>query len=90
MSNPNDPNNDSLIFVSPSRSNAICESSERDYSLNKDKILEKKIAACRQVTAECECTGGGITGRMDTATFELFRSSCSKLYREFPPEEGFC
>ena len=27
---------------------------------------------------------------MDTATFGLFRSACSKLYREFPPEEGYC
>ena len=33
--------------------------------------------------AEYKCTGGGINGRMDTATFELFRSACSKLHLEF-------
>ena len=50
----------------------VCVSSARDYSLNIDKALKEKIAACRQVKAEYEVTGGGITGRMDTATFELF------------------
>ena len=68
----------------------VCVSSARDYSLNIDKALKEKIAACRQVKAEYEVTGGGITGRMDTATFELFRSACSRLYREFQPEEGYC
>ena len=90
MSNPSDPSYDSLISVSPSRSNVVCVSSARDYSLNIDKVLKKKIAAYRQVMAEYKCIGGGITGRMDTAAFDFFRSACSKLYREFPLEEGFC
>ena len=61
-----------------------------DYSLNINKALKKKIVACKQFKAEYEYTGGGITRRMDTATFELFRTACSKLYREFPPDEGHC
>ena len=90
ISTSNEPNNDSLTIASPDRNNVVVVSSERGYTLNIDKVLRKKIAACRQVMAEYEVTGGGITGRMDTATFELFRAACSKLYREFPPEEGFC
>ena len=90
ISTSNEPNNDSLTIASPDKNNVVVVSSERGYTLNIDKVLRKKIAACRQVMAEYEVTGGGITGRMDTATFELFRAACSKLYREFPPEEGFC
>lgn len=82
---PNQPSPESI-----GASNVSVVESAKDYSLNIDKALKKKIAVCHQVKAEYECTGGGITGRMDTATFELFRLACSKLYREFPPDEGFC
>ena len=58
MSNPSDPSYDSLISVSPSRSNVVRVSSARDYSLNIDKVLKKKIAAYRQVMAEYKCIGG--------------------------------
>ena len=74
----------------PIESNVALVESIRDYSLNLDRVLKRKIAACHEVEAEYEVTGGGITGRMDTATFELFHSACRELYREFPPEEGSC
>ena len=76
--------------ATPADSNVALVETKIDYSLNINKALKKKIAACKQVKAEYEYTGGGITGRMDTATFELFRTACSKLYREFPPDEGHC
>ena len=37
---------------------------------------------------EYECKGGGITGTMDTATFELFCAACTKFYSSLPSEEG--
>ena len=46
--------------------------STRDFSLNIDRALRRKISGCKQVMVEYECTGGGITGTMDTASFELF------------------
>ena len=76
--------------ATPADSNVALVETKIDYSLNINKALKKKIATCKQVKAEYEYTGGGITGGMDTATFELFRTACSKLYREFPPYEGHC
>ena len=64
---PNGLINNSPTLLSPDRINVVCVSSARDYSLNIDKALKKKIAACRQVKAEYKVTGGGITGRVDTA-----------------------
>ena len=64
--------------------------STRDFSLNIDRTLRRKINGCRQVQVEYECTGGGITGTMDTATFELFRSACTKFYSGLPSDEGSC
>lgn len=39
---------------------------------------------------EMDVRGGGVTGVLDTATFELFRSACNSFYGEFPPTEGTC
>ena len=35
-------------------------------------------------------TAGDITGEMDTATFELFRSACTVLFTNIPPTTGRC
>ena len=75
---------------SPFRDNIKQILSTRDFSLNIDKTLRRKIKGCKQVKGEYECTGGGITGTMDTATFELFRSVCTTFYSGLPPEEGTC
>ena len=64
--------------------------STRDFSLNIDRALRRKISGCKQVMVEYECTGGGITGTMDTASFELFRAACTKFYSSLPSEEGTC
>ena len=39
---------------------------------------------------EYHLTGGGITGLMDTATFELFRAACRVFYTSFPEDQGTC
>ena len=76
--------------ATPADSNVALVETKIDYSLNINKALKKKTAACKQVKAEYEYTGGRITRGMDTATFELFRTAISKLYRQFPPDEGHC
>ena len=47
----------------------------RDYSLNIDRTLRNKINACERAFVEYACTGGGISGQMDMATFELFTAA---------------
>ena len=64
--------------------------STRDYTLNVNRALRNKINACKEVKVEYELTGGGITGSMDTATFELFRAACRVFYTSFPEDQGFC
>ena len=64
--------------------------STKGYGLNIDRTLRKKINACREVRVEYSFTGGGITGEMDTATFELFRAACTTFYSRLPPEQGYC
>ena len=62
----------------------------RDFSLNIDRALRRKVSGCKQVMVEYECTGGGITGKMDTASFELLRAACTKFYSSLSSEEGTC
>ena len=51
--------------ATPADSNVALVETKIDYSLNINKALKKKIAACKQVKAEYEYTGGGITRQMD-------------------------
>lgn len=64
--------------------------SVRDYSLNIDRTLRNKINACERAFVEYDCTGGGVPGQMDTATFELFRAACTAFYSRLPPDQGQC
>ena len=59
--------------ISIDRDNVEHIFSTRDFSLNIDRALKRKINACKEVRVEYDYTAGGITGSMDTATFELFR-----------------
>ena len=61
-----------------------------NYTLNIDRALIKKLHKCDEVSVEYEYTNGGISGKLDTATFELLDSACLELYQNFPAEEGFC
>lgn len=64
--------------------------STRNYKLNIDKAIRGKLKSCSNAKTEYAVTGGGITGVMDTARFELFRSACSAFFKKLPPSEGRC
>ena len=62
----------------------------RDYSLNIDKTLKTKLDACDSVNVSYEVKGGGVTGNLDTASFEILRAACSTFYKNLPASEGKC
>ena len=59
----------------------------KSYTLNINKALLQKMNSCDRVHVEYEVTGGGITGVMDTGTFELFPLACSVFYKNLPKTE---
>ena len=61
-----------------------------NYTLNIDRTLKKKLQSCNEVMVDYEYTSGGISGKLDTATFELLDDACLALYKNFPSEEGYC
>ena len=62
----------------------------RNYTLNINRSLKRKIQGCEKVNVEYEIKEGGVTGTLDTASFELFRLACTEFFKEMPPEEGRC
>ncbi|MES9884384.1 MAG: hypothetical protein ABW185_26350 [Sedimenticola sp.] len=83
----------SNVITRASRANPIASRqvhTNRNYNLNIDRALKMKIKSCTAVKTNYEVTGGGITGIMDTARFELFRSACTAFYSDLPPTEGYC
>ena len=74
----------------PQQPNVTRVLSTIDYTLNVNRALRNKINACKEVKVEYELTGGGITGSMDIATFELFRAACRVSYTSFPEDQGYC
>ena len=50
-----------------------------NYTLNIDRTLKKKLQSCNEVMVDYEYTGGGIRGKLDTATFELLVDSYTQL-----------
>ena len=73
-----------------SQSNAVQIVTTRKYSLNINKTLRKKLQGCEEVNVDYDVTDGGVKGKMDTATFELFRLSCTSFFKEFPEHYGRC
>ena len=73
-----------------SQSNSTQVITRRKYALNISKVLRNKIEKCEKVAVEYEVTSGGITGAMDTATFELFRAACTTFYKQIPATDGKC
>ena len=62
----------------------------RNYNLNINRALKHKLQGCEQVNVEYEVKGGGVTGTLDTASFELFRLACTEFFRTLSLEEGRC
>lgn len=64
--------------------------STRNYSLNINRTLRKRLQGCEEVKVEYEVTGDGVTGNLDTATFELLRLSCTAFFKDFPEQYDRC
>ena len=62
----------------------------RNYTLNINRALKRKLQGCEQVNVDYEVKAGGVTGTLDTASFELFRLACTEFFNKMPPEEGRC
>ena len=75
----------SIASIGMPQNNTAQTTSRKNYSINRNKTLKTKIENCQKVFVEYSVTGGGITGEMDTATFELFRSACTELFKDPPP-----
>lgn len=57
--------------------------SSRDYTLNPDRALLKKLIAAKRQQVEYVVTGGGIKATMDAVSFELFRFACDDYYQSY-------
>ena len=64
--------------------------STRNYTLNINRALKRKLEGCELVNVDYEVKVGGVTGTLDTASFKLFQLACSEFFRSLPPEEGRC
>ena len=85
----NNPEQDthSIASISPA---TVRVTTVRKYNLNINRTLRRKLEACDTVQVDYNVTGGGITGTLDTASFELFRLACTSFYKELPTQEGRC
>ena len=57
----------------------------RNYTLNINRALKRKLQGCEQVNVDYEVKAGGVTGVLDTASFELFRLACTEFFNKLPP-----
>ena len=80
----------SIDNTNMSQDNIAQTTARKNYTPNKTKTLKTKIKKCEKVFVDYNITGGGITGEMDTATFELFRSACTELFNDLPSTLGRC
>ncbi len=59
-----------------------------DYVLNIDKSLRKKLVAAYRASVSYSFTGGGVTAKVDAATFQLFLTAISQFYSTYPVNVG--
>ena len=74
-----------------SSSNIVAQNistTEKNYTLNIDRTLMKKIKATNRHSIEYKYTDGGITATLDAISFELFKLSLSEYYSKFPASKG--
>ena len=78
---------DSKLPLSPS---TVHVTTVRNNNLNINRALRRKLNVFAMVQVDYNVTGGGtcITGTLDTASFELFRLSCTSFYTELSTQEG--
>ena len=65
----------------------IMSTRQKDFALNLDKAIAKKLEATRRnVEILYEFTGGGVVGNMDAITFELVKNALFHYYETTNPE----
>ncbi|MCW4344959.1 MAG: hypothetical protein N0E48_16630 [Candidatus Thiodiazotropha endolucinida] len=52
----------------------------KDYVLNPDKCLRKKLMAAKRQEIEYAVKGGGVVAKLDAVSFELFHISCKDYF----------
>jgi len=68
-------------ITSQTHANLVQINREKEFSLNLEKTLEKKILATkREVQFEYHQTGGGIVGNADAITYELVKNAIPYYY----------
>ena len=55
---------------------------DNKYTLNAEKSLRKKLESTNRTVIEYSFTGGGITVKFDTVTFELFIYACEIYFSD--------
>lgn len=65
---------------SPQRQQIQDANSSKDYILNIDKCLYKKLQATKRQKVEYAVKGGGIVAMLDAVTFEMFRYACNEYF----------
>ena len=58
------------------------KSYDNKYTLNAEKSLRKKLESTNRTVIEYSLTGGGITVKFDTVTFELFIYACEIYFSD--------
>ena len=73
----------SNMNVTPNRHLINETNSNKNYTLNIDKCLRKKLQAARRQKVEYAVKGGGIVANLDAVSFELFKHACSVYQNAF-------
>ena len=69
--------------VTPQRQ-PVCETrSRKDYTLNIDKCLRKKLSAAKRQKIDYTIKGGGLVANLDAVSFELFKYACTEFHSAF-------
>lgn len=74
------------IINSPADIDRTCI--QKTYTLNPEKTIKKKIDATKRVSIEYNATGGGITAKMDAASFEMFKFACEKHFTDLSTQSN--
>ena len=67
-------------LASPSNTH-FHHNAQRNYNLNRDKAIEKKLEACQRPLMETKiAAGNNIVIKLSTATYELFKKACKPFF----------
>lgn len=79
----------SLLLASKQDGNTKTSYRQKEFVLNIDKALAKKIEAAKQeANIKYEFTGRGVTGTMDAITFELMKCAICHYFNQYPVQDS--